>query len=618
MRYVAIILIFITSTGFGLGQTINTYNPQGFYEQPGGMFSVDSLRTIDINFYDPNYHDTLVSYWYTDTNLRIPAAVTFSNGLFYDSVGVRYKGNSTFAWPEQQGIVKLPLNLDFNYYQLGQEIMNLKKLKLANGMFDPTFAKEVTAYDIYRRYLPSPQANLMRVNVQGDYLGLYVNTESVDRTFLKKHFNENDGVLFKCDPIQQFGQPGPSGNSNLDWLGSDTTLYYNHYTLKSDYGWGELVEFINILNNNPLLLDSVLNVDRVLWAFAVNQVIANLDTYNGLFQHNYYLYQTEDGLFQMIPWDVSESFVGALLNFNPNFNELYEYDPYNGYNCLTEPLVVALTSDPNSKYGKIYTAHLRTVLEESLIRDTIETFVSDLQALGAAAAFEDTNKIFNIIQYYTNVQNQIGGSIFPIAGILSTIDLRKPFLEANPEISKIPPEITNVQLAMIDDEEHVVATVSNVDSVELMFTTSPYNSKFKSYQMYDDGSNGDAVAGDGQFTAMLPNALSSTGSLAKFYIRAANSDAYRLSPRRAEYEFYTYFVKAPEQENDFAVYPNPSTTELFISGDLNSSNYAICSIDGKIVLEGTLDTDMKIDVSTLAAELYFLAIDGKVVKIVKQ
>ena len=45
--------------------------------------------------------------------------------------------------------------------------------------------------------------------------------------------------------------------------------------------------------------------------FYVNQVISNLDTYNGYYVHNYYLYQREDGLFNMIPWDLSESFVSV-------------------------------------------------------------------------------------------------------------------------------------------------------------------------------------------------------------------------------------------------------------------------------------------------------------------
>ena len=79
---------------------------------------------------------------------------------------------------------------------------------------------------------------------------------------------------------------------------------------------GELINLIQTLKFNLSELDSVLNIDRALWALAVNTATLNLDTYNGYYIHNYYLYQTEDGLFQMIPWDLSESFVGAILGWD--------------------------------------------------------------------------------------------------------------------------------------------------------------------------------------------------------------------------------------------------------------------------------------------------------------
>jgi len=228
-------------------------------------------------------------------------------------------------------------------------------------MFDPTFVKEILGYSIYRNYLPAPEANFMQVEVQGNYMGLYINTESVDKLFLKKHFDENDGVLFKCDPVQPYGQPGPSGTSDLSWLGEDSTLYYNHYELKSDYGWKEFIHMIDVLNHHPEQIDSVLNVDRILWAFAVNQAILNLDTYNGVDPRNYYMYLTKDGLFQMIPWDVSESFINGMLGDADHPNDLYRYDPYKGAKCWWHPLNAALINNPTSKYGKIYTAHLRTI-----------------------------------------------------------------------------------------------------------------------------------------------------------------------------------------------------------------------------------------------------------------
>ena len=604
------ILLFVCFVHSSKAQTL--YDPQTLYDAPGGLMDYNILRSMNITFYDPAYDSILHDNWINELGLRLPATVQLDGGQFYANVMVRYKGNSTYSIPSDQGNPKVPYNLDFNDSISGQTLLGYNKVKLANAVFDPTFVKEITAYDIYRRYLPSPQASLMQLNVQGDYLGLYVNTEAIDRQFLTKHFGENDGVLFKCDPIQQFGQGGPTGNSDLKWLGSDSTLYYNHYGLKSDSGWDELVNLMDVLNNDPANLDTVLNIDRVLWAFAVNQAILNLDTYNGLFQHNYYLYKTEDGLFQMIPWDVSESFLGALLGMNANTTELYEYDPYNGYNSLSTPLSLALTSDPNSHYGKIYSAHLRTVINESLNATEIESFVDNLQVLGATAVSADPNKLFGMAQYYSNVDNELViPFIFSAGGIISSVDLRKPYLESLPSISATPPVVGDPVVLTQQGtfgENYVTAQVSNANSVELMATISPYNSKFVSVPMLDDGTNGDLVSGDGNYTAAFPWVMS--GNPTKFYIRANNTNATMLNPERAEYEFWTYDLplatENPVANLVVSMYPNPTTDYVMISIPSGASlKYSITNSMGSEVRKGMLNTG-KIDVSSFANGIYFV------------
>ena len=97
----------------------------------------------------------------------------------------------------------------------------------------------------------------------------------------------------------------------------------------------------------------------------------------------------------------------------------------------------------------------------------------------------------------------------------------------------MPPQISNVYV-----NNGLVAEVFNANSVEIMATTSEYNSKFNSFSMFDDGTNGDLLANDGIYTADLPYQFS--GFDVKFYIRSENDDAIKLSPQRAEYEFYTY------------------------------------------------------------------------------
>ena len=527
---------------FTLAQII--YNPQDLYDSPGGLFDEDSLRTIHLDFYNPNYHNYLVNSWFYSPSERIPAKLTL-NGVEYDSVGVRYKGNSTFCLPNDVSNPKVPYNIDMNYFLEEQQLLEYNKMKLANAWMDPTFVKQIVGSNIYRRYLPTGESNLVRLYAQGNYVGLYVNDESINKQFLKKHFDEKSGPLFKCDNIDRFCDTANAPSAmppNLYYAGIDTTLYYDSFDMKSDAGWTELVELIKTIALDWENIDSILNVDRVLWAFAVNQVLLNLDCYNTYYIHNYYLYQTKDGLFQMIPWDLDNNFTGAIMGFDFwNPSNVYEYDPYFTGPSLggstqpwdERPLLYKLLIDPH--YRKIYTAHINTIIEESLDTAAIRANINNLQSLAYSAASQDFNKVFSMNDYYSNVDAPLWAIFnWGFGGIMSTINERKQFLLNHPEISLIPPTIENV--SVVDDL--VTAEVFNASSVTLKATISEYNSKFQSFVMFDDGTNGDLVANDGVYSAILP--FQSSGLDIKFYILSENNDAIKLSPQRAEYEFYIY------------------------------------------------------------------------------
>ena len=519
------------------------FDPQQLYDPSGGLYDKDSIRDIFIEFEDPNYHTILQNSFFTNPSFRIPATVS-CNGISHDSAGVRYKGNSTFCIPNDNGVPKVPYNIDMNYWISGQKFLDYKKMKLANAWMDATFAKEYIASKIYKKYLPTVEVNLTRLHVQGNYLGMYVNTESINKQFLKKHFNENNGALFKCDGSGMFcdttGTP-IGGEPSLNWYGTaDSTNYYSSYNLKSDYGWEDLTDLIYTLRFNPGQLDSVLNIDRVLWAFAVNTVIANYDSYNGYYVHNYYLYKAEDGLFQMLPWDLSQSFINALLGwdyFTPQGpNHPQQFDPYYGEDqSLNRPLTYVLFN--NEDYRKQYTAHLRTIINE-LDTNNIRSQVNNIQSLAASGVASDPNKLFSLNDFYSNVEDDIsfapwGG--YGFGGIMSSLRYRLPYLTNHPEISITPPELFSVNVA----NNVVSVSALNTSSVSLMATTSSYNSKFQSFNMNDSGSNGDVLANDGVYSCLLPF---NSGNQVKFYIKADNGQAIKLSPERAEYEFYSYSI----------------------------------------------------------------------------
>lgn len=594
------------------------YNPQALYDAPEGVFDVSFVREMNLVFEDPNYHSVLVNSFFNAPSYRIPATLNFE-GESYDSVGVRYKGNSTFCLPTDQGNRKVPYNIEMNHFIQGQKLENLKKIKLANAWMDPTFAKEITASHIYKKYLPSPEVNLLKLNVQDNYLGIYVNTESIDKQFLQKHFGEKDGVFFKCDPVQVFcGENTANGNPDLKWLGADSASYYNSYDLKSDSGWGTLMELIETINFDFDNLGEVLNIDRTLWAFAVNSAILNLDTYNGYYVHNYYLYQTEDGLFQMIPWDFDNAFAGAILGwefFEPEV--VYNYDTYgNQYFANERPLLQKLLNDPLRK--KQYNAHLRTILAETLLDTaTIRGGINELHNLAYSAVQSDFNKAFSMQQFSSNVEEDLWTG-WGFGGIMSMVDARVEYL-ANLTAMVIPtPEISNMSL----NNGVLTVDVELASQVDVMATTSNHNSKFEAFEMHDNGTNGDLIANDNTYTAFLPYVVS--GDAVKFYIRAQNSSNMSLLPERAEYEFFIYDPNASIEDNNFStavnVYPNPASSILNVSSNETQKLHCeLYSMMGEKILEKDFwGANASLNIATLRSGAYILKVNGQSFKVLKK
>lgn len=594
-------------------QVLTLFDPQTMYDSDGGLFDPTFLRELHINFEDDDYHSILSNSFFTNPSYRIPASVTL-DGTTLDSVGVRYKGNSTFCLPYEQNNVKVPYNLDMNYWISGQRLMGYKKIKLANAWLDPTFCKEYIASRIYRKYLPTPEINLIALHSQENYTGLYVNTESINKQFLDKHFGENDGVLFKCDGAGVFcdinGNGTEGGIPSLAYMGLDSTSYYDSYTIKSDHGWEELMQLISALEFNPDAIQNVINMDRVLWAMAVNTVTNNLDTYNGYYVHNYYLYQDIEGRFQMIPWDLDNTFGGAILGWSFwSPNDVYHFDPFWGGwdNSDYRPLTDLIYNNPT--YKKQFIAHIRTVMEESMNLDEIEQDIAALQSISYAFASSDANRLFGMEYFSSNVQEAFWLN-WGFAGILSTIEARMAFLSSHSEINTPAPIIGNVSVT--NGIAHI--TAYDVDEVQLRWTTNSMASNFQSLMMVDDGTQGDELASDGIFSIPMPN---NDGADIKFYIRAVNSEAMSLSPARAEYEYYIYgnsnSIHAPDfytttNDIEWEIYPNPASDAFTIKNCPQHTNFKILDFQGREILNDIWDGH-SVDVSEFSTGVYLVKVN---------
>ena len=81
------------------------------------LYDPYTVHDINIEFYNTDYDSILQARWYADDKSYLLADITV-NGVIYDSVGVRYKGNSSFVEPNESGNPKLPFNIDVEFVKL--------------------------------------------------------------------------------------------------------------------------------------------------------------------------------------------------------------------------------------------------------------------------------------------------------------------------------------------------------------------------------------------------------------------------------------------------------------------------------------------------------------------
>ena len=515
------------------------------------LFDLYDVHSLNIQFYNSDYDQILKSRWEVDDKTYELATIVF-NGDTLDSVGVRYKGNSTFYFTSAFNSPKFPLNIDLNLVYNDQDILGYDKIKLSNSIFDPTFVKENLGYLTQSYYLPTPETGYMTVSINGTELGLYTSVESINKSFLIKHFGNNSGSFFKCEPQFHFGEVY-NAEPNLVWYGDDSLEYEYQmgYEIKSDKGWSDLLELIYALNHNVDNIGNILNVDRALWFFASSMVTPDLDAYTGMYIHNYYLYRnTETNLFEIIPWDKDQTFgnvmVNTLIQWGGDVSWVYNWDPFLYEENQERPLFSKLMEVPI--YKQIYTAHIRTILNEIYSPSTIQDLAYGIQdsIQSYSEIYQNVWPWLNLDNYFQyNVDNYLvtaDGTNF--CGITPTVSNRRDFLLNHFEISKIPPVIEYVFQENIQPEPGVSVIIqteiSNANNVELMVTTNEFSGQFFSIPMEDDGNHNDGDANDNVYAAVVP--FQDPGVQVRYYIRARNNDALILDPETAERDFYYYLI----------------------------------------------------------------------------
>ena len=259
------------------------------------------IRTVFLQFEAGDWEQELAAF--NNTDVEVPAIATI-DGKVYKDVGVHFRGMSSyFMVPEGR---KRSLNLSFDFVDETQAFGGYKTLNLLNAASDPSFLRAVLYTEIASHYVPAPKMNYMRVVINGENWGLYLNTQQFNKNFTRDAFASTKGARWKAP-----GSPG--GQAGFNYLGDNVAAYKPFYTMTSKEdpkAWADLIKVFKVLNETPpekleAALAPIFDVDGALRFLAVEVALVNTDGF-WTRASDYSLYQDEKGMVHIVPHDVNE------------------------------------------------------------------------------------------------------------------------------------------------------------------------------------------------------------------------------------------------------------------------------------------------------------------------
>ena len=163
--------------------------PNPVPDESAALFDEDALPRFDLVL-----EESALAMLRADGARYVPGELRHG-GETVSNIGIRIKGNASRRTLDEKPAFKLKLD----EYVPDQGFRGLRRLTLNNLVEDPSFIAERLAYAVFRAAgLPAPRCNNALVYVNGEPYGVYANVESVDKTFLRRWFGDEDGNLYEA------------------------------------------------------------------------------------------------------------------------------------------------------------------------------------------------------------------------------------------------------------------------------------------------------------------------------------------------------------------------------------------------------------------------------------
>src|SRR6478672_1122432 len=356
------------------------------------LFSDTVLHEIRLNINSKDWQTLRDNYL---TNDYYPCDFRW-NGQLVRNVGIRSRGQAS------RSATKPSLRVDFNHYTAGQTLLDLKSVVLRNNATDFSNLHERIAMQLYARMgLPAPRVAHAKLYINDAYQGLYSIVESLDKSFLSRNFDENDGYLYKYDRLPT------DPPYYLDYLGPAASLYsphpFNPETHEDNPKPQPIADLIRTVHDASdgsfrSAISQYIDVNEFIRNVAVTVYMGDEDGFLGNWgMNNFDVYQLQNSTVHVIiPWDKSEATrSGPTYSIFHNLNDV----PSSQQNRLMARIMGLI--DLRNQYfdALVQTADLASELVSGDGRGWMEREVERENTQIQDAVLADTTKPYSNDQY---------------------------------------------------------------------------------------------------------------------------------------------------------------------------------------------------------------------------
>lgn len=227
----------------------------------------------------------------------VPADIVFE-GRAYGPISVRLKGQNSF----QPITAKPSFRIQFDGQNDDARFFHLKDLTLNNMNDDRAQMHERVAYWLAREAgLPASRANHVRLTVNGQPYGLYMNVETVKKEMIGRWFTDDSGSLFEA--------------TDVDFKPTDVARYELENGPEDRSLLTALAQALTISDPDQAIAVASAYVDmEELWTYwAVLSVVGQFDSFPySIPGDDYFVYADPvTSRLSVIPWGMDETFLAG-------------------------------------------------------------------------------------------------------------------------------------------------------------------------------------------------------------------------------------------------------------------------------------------------------------------